>query len=272
MKKTQLPLAGFTLIELLVVIGIIAVLAGLLLPALNRVTDGANAVKCSGNLKQIGSALVAYASDNNGMFPVASSPKQYSSSYATNPTAVTNTSDVGWTQLLGKYLATGGTNTTIFTCPTTSKLTRANSTDKPNNPYSYFLSTRAAYQHSTPPDPNAPLNQVLMKYPNKQILVGEVSSDATSLGYFRSDDTGKSDYLATTNANPMFPAKADLSSMHGRKVNILLADGHVGQFSTFDYGSTAVGDSTKDSGARSLTVDYDRIADYDGNPQQEKGN
>src|SRR5262245_43214704 len=60
---------GFTLVELLVVIGIIALLVGILLPALNKAREAANRARCAANMRSAVQALHVYLSESKGWLP-----------------------------------------------------------------------------------------------------------------------------------------------------------------------------------------------------------
>ncbi len=137
---------GFTLIELLVVVAIIALLAALLLPTLSSVMNKAQQTQCASNLRQIGTALFAYAADNNNTLPAVGTPYSppsefYSWGHAVWPYAgydiakfIFPTNDV--------CVRAGATEKNIFRCPSTWKKPKAAPTVSAGvnaNLYSYGL-------------------------------------------------------------------------------------------------------------------------------------
>ena len=77
MPRRRSYLQGFTLIEVLVVIAIITILISILIPMLAKSRDAANRVQCASNLRQIGQAIINYATQNKGWAPLKGGERPY---------------------------------------------------------------------------------------------------------------------------------------------------------------------------------------------------
>jgi prepilin-type N-terminal cleavage/methylation domain-containing protein/prepilin-type processing-associated H-X9-DG protein len=119
---------AFTLIELLVVIAIIAILIGILLPALGRARSNAKLLVCTVHVRSIGQGLSLYATDFEERFPHWSGWQIYRGN-GEPP----DSPGLGWTELLENYLE----GTEGFQDP---------SRDDEFAPFSYFLSARYTFE------------------------------------------------------------------------------------------------------------------------------
>lgn len=187
-------LIRFTLLELLIVIAVIAVLAAMLLPALNRARESAQQSKCIGHLKQLGLGGLMYADDNRGMVTVT---------FICWPDGNPGQEYYYWKDAVAVYLGKGGASAYdramsrdgIFFCP--SKL-------------SNLGATRSSYGE----------NAFLSGGGWSSTLLGKVTSPSRTLLYAeRYDQEGRVTPASwNTTGQPRFDA-------HGDRANFAMCDG-----------------------------------------------
>jgi prepilin-type N-terminal cleavage/methylation domain-containing protein/prepilin-type processing-associated H-X9-DG protein len=199
MKKSR----SFTLIELLVVIAIIAILASMLLPALNKARGTAKKVACLANVKQLGLGLAGYTSDYDG----------------TMPTAGWNTSNwLLWSNMIGPYVGMKSIGDdwagltakniplkSVFWCELMGSIDNGN---RYYTSYGYNANTFGQWNYSNA----GPVKNTQIKQPSEQLTI-------TESWYNTDTDRNRSRGWALVNRDRV-------GYRHMKKANTLYLDGH----------------------------------------------
>jgi len=210
---------GFTLIELLVVIAIIAILAAMLLPALAKAKVRANAVRCMSNTKQITTAWIMYAHENND-FVLTSRAWMGGSVDPGNPDMINTTY---LTQsLLNPYL---GGNIGVYRCPADKRTYAGQPVVRSMSMNGWFCPANQQDPYCWPAgqsyELHFKLSQMMRPGPARTFVILDESEKTINDGFFAIDMAGY---------DPRNPASLSFidvpGTFHDKAGSLSFADGH----------------------------------------------
>ena len=234
-ERSEIKIGYFTLIELLVVIAIIAILASILLPALNKARERGRSASCISNSKQLTGGCLMYMGNNDDYFPIVQPSPTWSEPYKTYGTLT-------WKYMIAQYVGvtTASSNfakdknlsTGVFHCPSME----LNSAAINNQWFSYDGGYGYNWYNLEGPNNEfamglgylgcAVKNSMVLS-PSSTIAIGDSSND-DSVGY------GKRGLLY----DPTFFSTIPPGLRHNDMLNAGMADGHVSSFTEAELKKT----------------------------------
>jgi prepilin-type processing-associated H-X9-DG protein/prepilin-type N-terminal cleavage/methylation domain-containing protein len=215
------PPGGFSLVELLIVISIIALLIGLLLPALGRARESARGIQCLSNLRQMAIAAQAYVSVNRGYYP----PAYFSATNGSETVAYswdfTSVSDGAATRVIPGLLWQNNDPTQIQQCPSFDG--SSNSPGDPYTGYNYNTSFIGHGQGEAFPVPlfdPTPAKASSIRHPSGVAMFGDGQWALGADKYMRAPFANPGDALFTGRF------AGTQGFRHQGKTNVAFCDGH----------------------------------------------
>lgn len=208
---------AFTLVELLVVIGIIAVLIGLLLPALGVARESAKTVACLSNLRQLATAVQIYCDRYKGSYPIAyydDAGSPLHTSYSWDFNSIRNL-DTGVVSIQPGLLWEGDTAAKVQQCPSYDG--KSNTLADPYTGYNYNTSYIGHGQYESIVEP-AKAGQI--RYASRCALFGDGQYAGGANKYMRAPlpNAGDASFMARASGTQGF--------RHRLRTNVVFCDGH----------------------------------------------
>lgn len=217
-KTQRVTPKGFTLIELLVVITIIVVLAALTTVSITRIRSAARGATCTSNLRQIGAAMISYATDKNGQLPPLEDRSGSGDSFSPDggqwPAILANR---GYLPRVTDRAGNKSTGAGVWACPDCTDPRGTGKVEPAFNGYGGAEGTVMQVVRGTIPGSGS-LRLAQIPNPERTWLVGDAAQKVSNL---------KTGWYAVW-ANPQqWTGSSAPAARHAGKVNVCMVDGHV---------------------------------------------